>query len=75
MTIRFVKLDSFQGLLFSTNDCLNQPTDLVRLWLHESQRVYGDKLIEEKDIDAFTKLQLDLFKKNFEVTFYQLIFF
>ncbi|EFA11309.2 dynein beta chain, ciliary [Tribolium castaneum] len=56
----------FQGLLFSTNDCLNQPTDLVRLWLHESQRVYGDKLIEEKDIDAFNKLQLDLFKKNFE---------
>ncbi|XP_060515880.1 dynein beta chain, ciliary [Cylas formicarius] len=56
----------FQGLLFSTNDCLTQPSDLVRLWVHESQRVYGDKLTEEKDIDAFSKLQLDVFKKNFE---------
>ncbi|XP_057668614.1 dynein beta chain, ciliary [Diorhabda carinulata] len=56
----------FQGLLFSTNECLNQPTDLVRLWLHECYRVYGDKLTEEKDIDAFSKLQLDVLKKNYE---------
>ncbi|KAJ8921300.1 hypothetical protein NQ315_013774 [Exocentrus adspersus] len=58
----------FQGLLFSAQDCLNQPSDLIRLWLHECQRVYGDKLTEEKDIDAFTKLQTDIFKKNFEET-------
>lgn len=38
----------------------------MRLWLHESQRVYGDKLIEEKDIDSFMKLHVDVFKKNFE---------
>lgn len=57
----------FQGLLFSTNECLNQPSDLVRLWIHECQRVYGDKLTEEKDIEAFSKLQVDIFKKNFEV--------
>ncbi|KAJ8957969.1 hypothetical protein NQ318_001970 [Aromia moschata] len=56
----------FQGILFSSMDCLNNPFDLVRLWIHECQRVYGDKLIEEKDIDAFSKLQLDMFKKNFE---------
>ncbi|XP_023310922.1 dynein beta chain, ciliary-like, partial [Anoplophora glabripennis] len=64
----------FQGLLFSSNDCLNQPSDLIRLWLHECQRVYGDKLIEEKDIDAFTKLQSDVFKKNFEETDELIIF-
>ncbi|XP_066247509.1 dynein beta chain, ciliary [Euwallacea similis] len=56
----------FQGLLFSSIDCLNHPSDLVRLWFHECQRVYGDKLTEDKDIDAFNKLQLDVFKKNFE---------
>lgn len=55
-------------MLFSTNECLSQPTDVVRLWLHECQRVYGDKLTEEKDIDAFSKLQLDTFKKNYEVS-------
>lgn len=53
--------------MFSNNECLTQPSDLIRLWLHECQRVYGDKLTEEKDIDAFSKLQLDIFKKNFEV--------
>ncbi|XP_054276549.1 dynein beta chain, ciliary [Macrosteles quadrilineatus] len=56
----------FQGLLFSSMDCLTQPTDLVRLWMHESQRVYGDKLTDEKDADAFMKIQIDIVKKSFD---------
>lgn len=56
-----------QGFLFSTNECLVYPSDLIRLWLHETHRVYGDKLTEDKDIDAFLKMQVDLCKKNFEV--------
>ncbi|KAI8438868.1 hypothetical protein MSG28_011209 [Choristoneura fumiferana] len=56
----------FQGLLFSSNECLEAPSDLIRLWLHETQRVYGDKLTEDKDIDAFLKMQVDICKKNFE---------
>ncbi|XP_043471037.1 dynein beta chain, ciliary [Leptopilina heterotoma] len=56
----------FQGLLFSTNECLQIPSDFLRLWLHETQRVYGDKLVDEKDIENFYKFQLDILKKNFE---------
>lgn len=56
----------FQGLLFSGNECLQSSTDLMRLWFHETQRVYGDKLIDEKDIESFSKLQLDILKKNVE---------
>ncbi|KAJ8736094.1 hypothetical protein PYW08_006750 [Mythimna loreyi] len=56
----------FQGFLFSTNECLENTSDILRLWLHETSRVYGDKLTEEKDIDAFLKVQVDLCKKNFE---------
>ncbi|XP_059610636.1 dynein beta chain, ciliary isoform X2 [Phlebotomus argentipes] len=56
----------FQGLLFSTNDCLGSATDMIRLWLHETQRVYGDKLTDDKDIDSFTKMQTDIVKKSFE---------
>lgn len=59
--------------MFSTNECLVNPSDLLRLWLHETHRVYGDKLTEEKDIDAFLKMQVDICKKNFEVLF--LLFF
>lgn len=49
-------------------DCLIQPTDLIRLWMHESQRVYGDKLTDDKDCDAFAKIQVDIVKKNFDVS-------
>lgn len=44
-------------------------SDLIRLYLHESRRVYGDKLIDKDDSDAFVKLQYASFqgaKKNFE---------
>ncbi|XP_066581161.1 dynein beta chain, ciliary [Prorops nasuta] len=56
----------FQGLLFSGNECLQSPIDMIRLWMHETHRVYGDKLTEEKDIESFSKLQLDILKKNIE---------
>ena len=55
-------------MLFSTNECLKQPIDLVRLWMHEAQRVYGDKLVDEKDIENFTKILHDTVKKHFEVS-------
>ncbi|XP_059473724.1 dynein beta chain, ciliary isoform X2 [Neocloeon triangulifer] len=56
----------FQGLLFSSAECLVAPADLVRLWMHETQRVYGDKMADEKDIELFAKIQTDIVKKNFE---------
>lgn len=56
----------YQGLLFSTNECLATSSDVVRLWLHESHRVYGDKFTDDKDIDAFTKMQTDIVKKSVE---------
>ncbi|KAL6263152.1 hypothetical protein P5V15_005953 [Pogonomyrmex californicus] len=56
----------FQGLLFSGNECLQSSVDLIRLWMHETQRVYGDKLTDEKDTESFLKLQFDILKKNVE---------
>ncbi|XP_063777851.1 dynein axonemal heavy chain 11 isoform X2 [Pseudophryne corroboree] len=58
----------FQGILFATPDCLKQPNDLVLLWLHESSRVYGDKMVEAKDCELFKKLIYDTARKYFEGT-------
>ena len=49
-----------------TNECINTPTDIVRLWAHETQRVYLDKLADAKDIDVFEKMQKDYMKKSFD---------
>lgn len=56
-----------QGLLFAQPECAKTPVELVRLWLHEAERVYRDKLTDEKDMETFDKLAKDVIKKSFEV--------
>ncbi|TRY96398.1 hypothetical protein DNTS_010073 [Danionella cerebrum] len=56
----------FQGMLFAVPEQLRYPVDLVHLWLHESSRVYSDKLMEEKDVELFNKILLDTGKRYFE---------
>lgn len=56
----------FQGILFANGDCIPQPMELIRLWMHEATRVYGDKLIEKKDNEMFGKILVDTVKKGFE---------
>lgn len=56
----------FQGLLFSNPECCRTSMDLIRLWMHESQRVYCDKLVNSDDITSYMKTQRDIIKKSFE---------
>ncbi|KAM3917468.1 dynein axonemal heavy chain 11-like [Leptodactylus fuscus] len=56
----------FQGMLFASPECVRYSSDLVHLWLHESSRVYSDKLMEEKDVEHFTKVLIDTAKRFFE---------
>ncbi|KAG8443036.1 hypothetical protein GDO86_011741 [Hymenochirus boettgeri] len=56
----------FQGILFATSECLKQPNDLIRLWLHECSRVYGDKLVEAKDYDLFKNQLLKTTQRYFQ---------
>ncbi|XP_060774018.1 dynein axonemal heavy chain 11 [Neoarius graeffei] len=56
----------FQGILFAQPETVRYPIDLVNLWLHECSRVYSDKLMEEKDVELFSKILLDTGKRYFE---------
>lgn len=56
-----------EGILFALPETIRYSTDLVHLWLHESSRVYSDKLMEEKDVELFNKILLDTGKRYFEV--------
>ncbi|KAM4626866.1 dynein axonemal heavy chain 11-like [Discoglossus pictus] len=56
----------FQGMLLASPECIRFSSDLVHLWLHESSRVYSDKLMEEKDIEHFKKVLIDTAKRYFE---------
>ncbi|XP_017386889.1 dynein heavy chain 9, axonemal isoform X4 [Cebus imitator] len=56
----------FQGILFSSVECVKSTQDLIRLYLHESNRVYRDKMVEEKDFDLFDKIQTEVLKKIFD---------
>uniref|UniRef100_A0ABM5FM48 Dynein axonemal heavy chain 9 isoform X2 n=1 Tax=Pogona vitticeps TaxID=103695 RepID=A0ABM5FM48_9SAUR len=56
----------FQGILFSTPECLKTPQDLVKLYLHESSRVYRDKMVDEKDFTVFEKMQIETTKKFYD---------
>ncbi|KAF4517247.1 hypothetical protein B566_EDAN011631, partial [Ephemera danica] len=50
----------------NAGESLQSGEDLARLWLHEAQRVYGDKMADERDSDTFNKLLTDVAKKYFE---------
>ncbi|RKO94585.1 dynein heavy chain and region D6 of dynein motor-domain-containing protein [Blyttiomyces helicus] len=56
----------YQGILFSNKDTLNEPMDLVRLFLHEATRTYGDKMIDASDRAGLLKIQEEIVKKTFD---------
>jgi dynein heavy chain len=55
-----------QGILFAKPESVKTTTDLVRLYLHESERVYCDKLVDKEDAILFFKIQRDILKKTLE---------
>eukprot|EP00891_Asterochloris_glomerata_P001316 jgi/Astpho2/1316/Aster-06188 len=57
----------FQGLLMSTPDQFNNVTKLSRLWLHESERVYADRLVSAADLFNYNKNAMAIAKKFFNI--------
>ena len=58
----------FQGCCLAQGDYYIKPAMLVNLFIHESQRVYADRLVTEGEIEVFDGLFTDIVKKNFSGT-------
>lgn len=56
----------FQGILFANGETCPDGNHLIQLWVHEANRVYCDKLVDQQDLEAFNKIVNDVVKKNFE---------
>lgn len=56
----------FQGLLFSQAASFTTNTEFVRLWIHETYRVYGDKLIDSTDHVQLVSMVQETVKRTFD---------
>lgn len=52
--------------MFAQPEIVKNVQDMVLLWLHESCRVYCDKLVDEKDMELYNKISVEIAEKHFE---------
>ena len=58
----------FQGCCLSSSSYYTQPKMLIRLFVHEAQRVFSDRLVSEKEIDVFNVCFEEVNKKYLKDT-------
>jgi dynein heavy chain, axonemal len=61
----------FQGILMTQPQSIVDSKAFTRLWLHECQRVFHDRLINEADRQFFKDLAQELLKTKFKETWSQ----
>jgi dynein heavy chain len=55
----------FKGLLMSEPTYFQDPSKYASLFIHEAERVYGDRLVSRKDLETYTKIaKVNMFKFN-----------
>jgi dynein heavy chain, axonemal len=55
----------FSGILMAQPERFSDPAKFVMLWLHETERVYGDRLVSNDDLQKYMGLALSQVKKRF----------
>ena len=55
----------FQGLLMGRPEQINSGEKLAHMWLHESERVYGDRLVSPEDLKKYNDLAQGQARKIF----------
>jgi dynein heavy chain, axonemal len=57
----------FQGLCNANNKLCVMPVQLLRMWIHENKRVFGDRLIDNIDRDWLEGILVDECKTTFNL--------
>lgn len=55
--------------MYAKPEAIKTPNELIRIYIHEAERVYCDKLVDKDDFDLFYKLERETMKKSFEVIY------
>jgi len=55
----------FQGLLVAKQEAIKEPDQVIRLWVHECERIFGDRLVNAENLTQYRGLIADICKKNF----------
>ena len=56
----------FQGMLMGQPAVFTEPLKVAQLWLHESERTYGDRLVSVSDLKKYKELANEQAKKFFK---------
>jgi len=51
--------------LVAKPEAIKEPDNLIKLWIHESERIYGDRLSSQENIGTYKFIVADLVKKSF----------
>ncbi|OHT01787.1 Dynein heavy chain family protein [Tritrichomonas foetus] len=64
----------FKGILLTNKNSLCDPTTFVKLWFHENLRVFGDRLVDDKDRALMLNTMFEVAKNSYklkeEMSFY-----
>jgi dynein heavy chain len=55
----------FQGLLTAKQEAIKEADHLIRLWVHEAERIYGDRLVNAAHLATYKTLSYEISSKSF----------
>ena len=55
----------FQGLLTAKQEAIKEADHLIRLWVHEAERIYGDRLVNAVHLATYKTLSYEISSKSF----------
>ena len=55
----------FQGLLVAKPEAIKEADNFIKLWIHEAERIYGDRLVSLENVKTFKTELGSLVKKSF----------